>query len=141
MKAKGVALCPPLAAGDAILRYGGWNKASDPEPERISKKKKSFELALRSGVDIVFGGDVGVFPHGENYREMELMVDYGMQASDVLKAATSLNARIFHLDRLGKLEKGFLADIIAVNGNPVKDITAMRSIPFVMKDGEVYKKN
>ncbi|MFH6604296.1 amidohydrolase family protein [Maribacter algicola] len=139
MKTNGVALCPTLAAGDAILRYGGWKKGSDPDPERITTKKKSFKLAMESGVDIAFGGDVGVFPHGENYREMEMMVEYGMQPLDVLKSATSLNANVFHLKRLGKLEKGFLADIIAVEGNPTKNISVMRKVRFVMKDGTIYK--
>ncbi|NHF59442.1 amidohydrolase family protein [Flavobacteriaceae bacterium TP-CH-4] len=140
MKEKGVALCPTLAAGDAITRYRGWNKGTDPEPARIIQKKRSFRLALESGVDIVFGGDVGVFTHGENYLEMELMVAYGMQPLDVLRSATSLNARVFHLDNLGKLQKGFLADIIAVAGDPSKDIQSMRQVPFVMKDGTVLKK-
>jgi len=139
MKEKGVALCATLAAGDAITQYRGWNKGNDPEPERIKNKKKSFKLALESGVDIVFGGDVGVYTHGENYRELELMVDYGMKPLDVLKSATSLNAKIFHLDNLGRLQKGFLADIIAVEGNPSKDIKNMRNVKFVMKDGKMYK--
>ncbi len=140
MKTKGIGYCPTLAAGDAITRYSGWNKGKDPEPERIKSKKASFKLALESGVDIVFGGDVGVFPHGENYREMELMVAYGMKPLDVLISATSGNSRMFHLDTLGKLEKGFLADIIAVEGNPSSDIATMKNVTFVMKDGLVYKK-
>ena len=140
MKEKGVALCPTLAAGDAITQYKGWKKGTDPEPKRITDKRKSYKLALESGVTIVFGGDVGVFTHGENYRELELMVEYGMQPLEVLKSATSSNAHVFHLNTLGKLQKGFLADIIAVEGNPSKDITAMRRVKFVMKDGEVYKK-
>ncbi len=140
MKEKGVAFCPTLAAGDAITQYRGWKKGTDPEPERITNKRKSFKLALESGVTIVFGGDVGVFTHGENYRELELMVEYGMQPIEVLKSATSSNANVFHLDTLGKLEQGFLADIIAVEGNPSKDISVMRNVKFVMKDGEIYKK-
>ena len=139
MKEKGVGLCPTLAAGDAITQYRGWNKITDPEPERIQQKRKSFKMALDSGVQIVFGGDVGVFPHGENYREMELMVDYGMKPLDVLISATSNNAKMFHLNQLGNLKKGFLADIIAVEGNPTKDISVMKNVSFVMKDGVVYK--
>ncbi|HAI42954.1 MAG TPA: amidohydrolase, partial [Maribacter sp.] len=139
MKEKGVGLCPTLAAGDAITQYRGWNKSTDPEPERIQQKRKSFKMALDSGVQIVFGGDVGVFPHGENYREMELMVDYGMKPLDVLISATSNNAKMFHLNQLGNLEKGFLADIIAVEGNPTKDISVMKNVSFVMKDGMVYR--
>lgn len=140
MKEKGIGFCPTLAAGDAITQYRGWNKATDPEPEKIKQKRKSFKTALESGVQIVFGGDVGVFTHGENYREMELMVDYGMQPIEVLKSATSGNADMFHLNQLGSLKKGFLADIIAVKGNPLKDISAVKNVSFVMKDGQVYRK-
>ena len=139
MKDKGIGLCPTLAAGDAITQYRGWNKATDPEPDRIQQKRKSFKMALDSGVQIVFGGDVGVFTHGENYREMELMVDYGMKPLAVLKSATSGNANMFHLNQLGKLKEGFLADIIAIEGNPVKDITTVKNVSFVMKDGLIYK--
>ncbi len=139
MKEKGIGFCPTLAAGAAITQYRGWNKGKEPEPERIIKKRASFKLALDSGVDIVFGGDVGVFTHGENYREMELLVDYGMKPLAVLTSATSLNARMFHLDKLGNLRKGFTADIIAVKGNPLKDISNIKQVVFVMKDGVVYK--
>lgn len=139
MKDKGIGFCPTLAAGDAITQYRGWKKGTDIEPERISNKKKSFALALESGVQIVFGGDVGVFTHGENYREMELMVEYGMKPLDVLISATSGNATMFHLNQLGRLEEGYLADIIAVKGNPVQDIKTMRQTNFVMKDGVIYR--
>ena len=141
MKEKGVALCPTLAAGDAIERYKGWNKDKDQTPERIKLKIESYKLALEVGVDIVFGGDVGVFAHGENFRELELMVQYGMEPIRALQAATSVNARIFHLKSLGKIEKGFLADIIAVEGDPTEDILKMRTVRYVMKDGEIYKQD
>ena len=75
MVERGVALCPTLAAGDAIARYGGWRKGVDPEPERIANKRRSFAEALDAGVTICFGGDVGVYAHGDNVREMELMVE------------------------------------------------------------------
>ncbi|SDB55197.1 Imidazolonepropionase [Flavobacteriaceae bacterium MAR_2010_188] len=139
MKEKGVALCPTLAAGDAILQYEGWNKTSDPEPARITEKKKSFKMALDAGVEIVFGGDVGVFTHGENYKELELMVEYGMKPLQVLKSATSLNAKVFHLKNLGEIKTNYLADLIAVEGNPVEDINTLRNVSFVMKDGKIYK--
>lgn len=139
MKEKNVALCPTLAASDATEQYKGWKKGTDPDTDRIIQKKKSFKLALESGVDIVFGGDVGVFPHGENYREMELMVEYGMQPIKVLQSATSVNARVLHLDELGQIQNGFLADIIAVEGDPSQNIKQMEKVRFVMKDGVIHK--
>lgn len=139
MKEHNVALCATLAAGDATEQYKGWQNGREPDTDRIVQKKKSFALALESGVDIVFGGDVGVFPHGENYREMELMVYYGMQPLNVLQSATSVNARIFHLDDLGRIQPEYLADIIAVEGNPIENIALMREVKFVMKDGVIYK--
>ena len=140
MKEKGVALCPTLAAGDAILQYNGWKKGVDPEPARITAKKKSFQAALKSGVTICMGGDVGVYTHGDNAREMELMVDYGMKSMDVLKSATSVNADVFgYADKFGRIKKGLLADIIAVKGDPSRTIGDIRNVVLVMKDGKWYK--
>lgn len=140
MKTHGVALCPTIAAGDAITQYRGWRKGEDEEPDRIKDKRASVALALEVGVDIVFGGDVGVFPHGENVRELELMVEYGMTPLAALRSATSANASQFHLPRLGALKTGFLADIIAVKGDPSGNIAALKEVYFVMKDGHIYKK-
>lgn len=140
MAEKGIGFCPTIAAGDAITQYSGWNKGVDPEPYRITAKRKSFELALQEGVKIVFGGDVGVFPHGDNVRELELMVEYGMPVELALISATSGNAEMFHLDNLGQLKKDFKADIIAVEGNPLADISSLKKVSFVMKDGEIYKR-
>jgi imidazolonepropionase-like amidohydrolase len=135
-----VALCPTLAVGDAITQYGGWNKGTDPEPERIKDKRRSFKAALDAGVTICFGGDVGPFPHGDNVRELEMMVDYGMSDEDALRSATSVNAELFHVaDRIGRIRAGLLADIIAVEGNPESDISALRNVRLVMKDGVIYK--
>lgn len=135
-----VALCPTLAAGDAIAQYGGWNKGFDADPPRIRDKRKSFKAALDAGVTICFGGDVGVYPHGDNVRELEMMVDYGMSSNDVLRAATSVNASLFHIDdKVGKIEAGMLADIIAVEGDPSTDISALRKVLLVMKDGKIYR--
>ena len=128
-----------MAAGDAVEQYAGWKKGIDPETERIQKKKASFKLALQSGVTIGFGGDVGVYSHGENYRELELMVDYGMSPLKVLQAATSVNARTFHLENLGEIKTGFIADLIAVQGNPAKDITKLQNVQFVMQAGKIFK--
>ncbi len=140
MKEKGVALCPTLAAGDAIMRYRGWDGSPETEPERIKQKKESFKLALESGVTIVAGGDVGVSEHGENVRELELMAEYGMAPLKVLRSVTAVNAEVFHLPELGRIRVGFLADIIAVEGNPLDDISSLRKVGLVMKDGVLYKK-
>ncbi|MBI5856798.1 MAG: amidohydrolase family protein [Sphingobacteriales bacterium] len=140
MKEKGVALCPTLAAGDAIQQYRGWKRGVDPEPKSITEKKKSFQLALQADVTICMGGDVGVYIHGDNTREMELMVEYGMKPMDVLKSATSVNAEVFgYADKIGRIKKGLLADIIAVEGDPSTDIKNIRKIKLVIKDGVIYK--
>jgi imidazolonepropionase-like amidohydrolase len=140
MKEKGIALCPTLAAGEAYEQYKGWRKGIDPEPERISNKHKTFQLALQSGVTICMGGDVGVFTHGDNAREMELMVEYGMQPLDVLRSATSVNADTFgYGDQIGRIKPGLFADIIAVDGDPSVNIKNIRHIKLVMKNGVIYK--
>ena len=139
MKEKNVALCATLAAGDAVLQYDGWKKGIDPDPAKIIAKKKSFQAALRAGVTICMGGDVGVFTHGDNAREMELMAEYGMKPLDVLKSATSVNADVFgYSDKIGRIKKGLLADIIAVQNDPADNIKNIRSVRFVMKDGKIY---
>lgn len=140
MKANNVALCPTLAAGDAIMQYNGWNKGVDPEPERIANKRKSFSLALAAGVTIVAGGDVGVFPHGDNVRELEMMVEYGMTPLAVLQAVTSVNARVFAMNNaIGQIKPGLLADLIVVNGDPGNDISTLRKVEMVMKGGDIFK--
>ena len=141
MKEKNVALCPTLAAGDAIQQYRGWKKGVDPEPQSITNKKKSFQLALQAGVTICMGGDVGVFSHGDNAREMELMVEYGMKPIDVLKSSTSINADVFgYGEKIGRIKKDLFADLIAVESDPSKDIRQIRKVKLVMKNGIVYRK-
>lgn len=139
MKEKKVALCPTLAAGDAVAQYRGWKKGTDPEPAGITAKRKSFAAAIKSGVTICMGGDVGVFTHGDNAREMEMMVDYGMKAIEVLGSATSVNADVFGFsEQIGRIKKGLLADLIIVRGDPSINITDIRKIAYVMKDGKFY---
>lgn len=92
--ARKVALCPTLAAGDAIAQYGGWKKGVDPEPARLAQKRASFRAALDAGVTILAGSDVGVFAHGDNARELGLMADYGMAPLDALRSATSIAAAL-----------------------------------------------
>jgi len=141
MALRGVALCPTLAAGHAITQYGGWRPGVDPEPARIRRKRESFALALEVGVPMCFGGDVGVYPHGDNVRELELMVEYGMDAAAALRAATSGNAAFFDIaDQVGSIRPGLLADMISVDGDPTTDIGALRDVRLVMKGGELYKK-
>lgn len=140
MKEKDVALCPTLAAGDAILQYRGWKKGKEADPPRIQQKKKSFKLALEAGVKICAGGDVGVFPHGDNARELEMMVEYGMPAIQVLQSVTSGNARLFHLEeKLGAIKTGLLADLVAIKGNPDQQISDLRKVMMVMKNGVIIK--
>jgi imidazolonepropionase-like amidohydrolase len=140
MKQHNVTYIPTIAAVDMISQYRGWVKGKTQEPERVTIKKKSFKEAIESGVAIGMGGDVGVFPHGENVLEMELMVEYGMKPMDVLKAATSVNAKAFHLEnQVGFIKPGMLADLVLVTDDPSLNISNLRKVKWVMKDGVVYR--
>jgi imidazolonepropionase-like amidohydrolase len=137
MKEKGVAFCPTLAATESITKYRGWQKGTGNPPEGITSKKKTFAAALRSGVTILMGGDVGVFAHGENALEMELMVEYGMPAMEVMRSATSVNADVFGIaGKVGRIKSGLLADLLVVDGNPSENINSIRRVENVMKDGK-----
>lgn len=137
MKARGVALCPTLAASDAVARYQGWD-GRDPAPKAVELARTSFNAARAARVTMCVGGDVGVFAHGDNVREMELMQAAGMPAREVLSAATAGNARIFRIDpKVGTVRPGLLADLIAVEGNPTDDVRLLRQIRFVMKGGAI----
>jgi imidazolonepropionase-like amidohydrolase len=140
MKEHNVALCPTLAAGDAIAQYGGWKKGSSPEPASITRKRESFKAALAAGVTIISGSDVGVFTHGDNARELDLMVEYGMAPVDALRSATSIATRVLHMDnRIGSIKAGMLADLAAFDGDPTRDISTLHHVRFVMKGGKVYR--
>jgi imidazolonepropionase-like amidohydrolase len=140
MVGKNVAFCPTIAAGDATSQYAGWKKGVDPEPARMSRKRQTVKAAIAAGVKMCFGGDVGVYAHGDNVRELELMVEYGMTPAAALVAATSGNATYFRqAERIGRIRNGLLADLIAVDGDPSTDIKRLREVKFVMKGGKVFK--
>jgi imidazolonepropionase-like amidohydrolase len=141
MKQKGVSLCPTVATSEAYAGYfDGWVKGRMPPNADLQLKRKSFRAALDAGVNICFGGDVGVFPHGENVRELETMVEYGMSPLAAMRAATSGNAKMLHLDdRLGRIAPGLFADLVAVDGDPTRDISVTRKVRLVMKGGQVVK--
>ena len=136
MKQRGVAFCPTVAATDAQARYKGWLRGQQPTPPRILTKQHALQAARQAGVTLVIGGDVGVFAHGDNARELELLVqDYGLPPLEVLRAATSGNARVFHLADRGRLAPGLLADLVAVAGDPTQHIEALRQVRLVLKGG------
>jgi len=139
MHDKGIVLCPTLAAGDAVARYRGWNGQA-PMPAILEQERRVFAAARAAKVILCAGGDVGVFAHGENARELELMQQYGMPALEVLAAATSVNARAFRIDdKVGSIRAGLLADLVAVEGDPVADIHALRQVRLVLKGGAIVK--
>lgn len=139
MAERGVALCPTLAAREALARHGGWDPETDPEPAELTASRRSFQAALAAGVTLCCGSDAGVFRHGENRRELELMVAYGMTPLQALSAATTVNAEVLGLaERLGSIAPGRVADLIAVWGDPLADIRRLDDVRLVMKAGRLY---
>jgi imidazolonepropionase-like amidohydrolase len=140
MKEKGVYYCPTLVA------YYRWSKREGLSPETrkmientVKLHSETFKRALKVGVKIAFGSDL-TESHGTNAEEFELMVKYGMKPLDAIKSATIISAELLGWqDKIGSIEPGKLADIIAVKGDPLNDIKVLRDVKFVMKDGEIYK--
>lgn len=139
MHDRGIALCPTLAASEAYARYFQHWTGVEPAPESVQENRRSFRMAMQAGVPICMGGDVGVFPHGQNWLEMEAMQRAGMSAPEVMIAATSGNAHIFHLSDRGEIKPGLLADLVAVEGDPTRDVSAVEHVRFVMKGGQIVR--
>jgi imidazolonepropionase-like amidohydrolase len=141
MVERNVAFCPTLAVVDATSQYAGWKKEQQPEPPAIVQKRASFKAALDAGVTILSGSDAGVFAHGDNARELELMVAFGMAPLAALKSATSIAARVLHMDQeIGRVKPGALADLAAFDGDPTRDISALRRVKLVMKGGAIVRR-
>jgi len=139
MHDRGTALCATIAASEAYARYfEQWN-GQEPAPESVQENRRSFNLAIKAGVPMCMGGDVGVYTHGKNWLEMEAMQRAGMPAAEVMIAATSGNAKIFRLADRGQVKPGLLADLVAVDGDPTRDVSAVRNVRLVMKGGQVVR--
>src|SRR6185437_3037211 len=135
MAQRGIPLCPTLSGTEVGYIRNGWHKGTDPLPAPVALKHRTFRDALAAGVTICNGSDVGAFPHGDNARERELLVEYGMTAVQALQSATIVDAKAFHLGDRGSIAPGLLADLVAVTGDPTRDIHTLHSVAFVMKGG------
>lgn len=140
MKEHNVIFCPTLAVTEANAEYGGWKKGVDAMPAGVRRKHDAMTSALASGVTICNGSDVGPYTHGTNLRELKLMHEYGLSIEKTLQAATMVGAELMNMkETLGQVKPGFLADLIAVDGNPLEDLDVLAEPKMIMLDGVVHK--
>ncbi|HEY7977989.1 MAG TPA: amidohydrolase family protein [Rhizomicrobium sp.] len=139
MAEKNIAFLPTLTVTEAISEYFLGHTRGGPPTSRMEEAANAFRLAREEGVAIGCGSDVGPFPHGESYRELEWMVKLGMSPREALEAATSVSAKIIRRDDLGHIREGYLADLVAVEGDTSRNISTIAKVRLVMKDGVVIR--
>lgn len=143
-KAHGTYLSMDVYVTDYILaesaKHGALPESIEKEKQTGKRQRASFKKAVDAGVNIVFATDAAIYPHGKNARQFYIMTEHGMTPLQAIQAATVQSAKLIQKEQhLGQISKGFAADIIAVEGNPLNNIRLLESVNFVMKDGKVYK--